>query len=118
MRTELVLLRALHRLARRQTAASFDSLVAHVREGASEVESGLIMLAKRGLVQRFGAQIRLTLEGLAVVVAHAAQTREASRRAKTLTSSARAGKVIHLEPLHDERDVATAPPRPVVFASA
>jgi hypothetical protein len=91
MSTEIALLRALLRLSRRASAArpvTLADLVAGVREDAREVEHALASLARQQLVLRAGETVRLSMPGLAVAVAAAAQSR-ASAKVATRRPSAR-----------------------------
>lgn len=89
MSTEIAVLRALLRLSRRRTPATFTDLLDRVGGDANDVQRALASLARAQLVQRSGESARLSLAGLAVAVAAAAT----ARRAKTV---ARPSK--HLRP--------------------
>ena len=73
MSTEIAVLRALLRLSRnpsrKASPATLADLVARVREDAREVQHALASLARAQLVQRVGDTTRLTMAGLAVVLA-------------------------------------------------
>lgn len=80
MSTEIAVLRALLRLSRRATPATFTELLDRVGGDAIDVQRALASLARAQLVQRSGESARLSLAGLAVAVAAAAN----ARRAKTV----------------------------------
>lgn len=69
--TELDVLRALLRLARRRTPPSLEALVVRVGVEEPEVRNALRVLAWQGLVQRTPAGLGLSMQGLAVAVAYA-----------------------------------------------
>jgi len=85
MSTEIAVLRALLRLSRRATPATFSELLARVGSDASELQRALASLARSELVTRSGESARLSLAGLAVAVAASAQ----ARRAKTVARPSR-----------------------------
>ena len=68
---DIDVLRALLRLARRQTPPTMAALVERVGADEPAVRRSLIALARNGLVQRTPAGLRLSLPGLAVAVAYA-----------------------------------------------
>ena len=88
MSTEIAVLRAVLRLSRRSGSATLEALVASVREDAREVLTALASLARQQLVLRAGDTTRLSMAGLAVAVAAAAQSR-ASAEVVTRAASAR-----------------------------
>jgi DNA-binding IclR family transcriptional regulator len=95
MTTETALLRALLKLSRRrahQGAATLADLVERVGSDASEVQRALASLARSQLVQRSGESARLSLAGLAVAVAVAAN----ARRAKTVARPSRPARVVSM----------------------
>jgi DNA-binding IclR family transcriptional regulator len=69
--TELDVLRALLRLARRRTPPSLEALVVRVGVEEPEVRNALRVLAWQGLVQRTPSGLGLSMQGLAVAVAYA-----------------------------------------------
>jgi DNA-binding IclR family transcriptional regulator len=69
--TELDVLRALLRLARRRTPPSLEALVVRVGVEEPEVRNALRVLAWQGLVQRTPSGLGLSMHGLAVAVAYA-----------------------------------------------
>ena len=93
MSTEIAVLRALLRLSRRTGSTTLEALVASVREDAREVMTALASLARQQLVLRAGETTRLSMAGLAVAVAAAAQSRAS---AKVVTRAAR-GRVVPLQ---------------------
>lgn len=94
MSTEIAVLRALLRLSHRRAPATLEDIVASVREGSDDVQRALASLARSQLVQRAGETARLSLSGLAVAVALAAQARDAKRRAKTVDAASPRTRVI------------------------
>jgi DNA-binding IclR family transcriptional regulator len=94
MSTEIAVLRALLRFSRRRAPATFADLLAQVGGGADDLQRALGSLARSQLVQRSGESARLSMAGLAIAVAAAAN----ARRAKTVARPARAdhdgGRVI------------------------
>lgn len=94
MSTEIAVLRALLRLSRRRDAATLEDIVAHVRDGVADVQRALASLARAQLVQRRGETARLSLSGLAVAVAVAAQAKDARRRAKTVDAASPRTRVL------------------------
>jgi RIO-like serine/threonine protein kinase len=93
MSTEIAVLRALLRLSRRSGPATLEALVASVREDAREVQTALATLARQQLVLRTGETTRLTMSGLAVAVAAAAQSRASAKVATRRTG----GSVVPLQ---------------------
>ncbi|MDB4934711.1 MAG: hypothetical protein JWP87_1683 [Labilithrix sp.] len=89
MSTEIAVLRALLRLSRRRTPATFADLVERVGADASEVQRALGALARSQLVQRSGESARLSMAGLAIAVAAAANTRRAKTVARPQRPAAR-----------------------------
>ncbi|HVH47503.1 MAG TPA: hypothetical protein VM925_34445 [Labilithrix sp.] len=77
MSLEIDVLRALLRLARRRKPPTFEQLFGRVGGDDAAVRCALRSLAKRGLVQRTPAGLRLSLPGLAVAVACAQRPRAA-----------------------------------------
>jgi DNA-binding IclR family transcriptional regulator len=97
MSTEIAVLRALLLFSRRSTPPSVADLLDRVGCDALELEQALASLERSQLVQRTGSGnvARLSLAGLAVAVAAAAN----ARRAKTVarpkgTRVSRVGRVI------------------------
>ena len=88
MSTEIVVLRALLRLARRRNPATLEDLLSRVPKGAREVQHALASLARAQLVLRSGDTARLSLAGLAVAVAATANAKQ--QRAKTLSQAPQA----------------------------
>lgn len=68
---DIDVLRALLRLARRQTPPTMEQLVVRVGAAPEAVRRSLVALARNGLVQRTPGGLRLSLPGLAVAVAYA-----------------------------------------------
>jgi len=89
MSTEIAVLRALLRLSRRRTPATFADLLERACADASDLQRALASLARAQLVQRSGESARLSLAGLAVAVAATAN----ARRAKTVARPARPARV-------------------------
>lgn len=88
MSTDLAVLRALLFFSRRRAPATFDDLLHRLESSdcdADDIRRALGSLARAQLVQRIGASARLTLPGLAVACAAAAN----ARRAKTVARPAR-----------------------------
>jgi DNA-binding IclR family transcriptional regulator len=75
MSLEIDVLRALLRLARRRTPPTLEQLFVRVGGDEPAVRLALRSLARRGLVQRTPAGLRLSLPGLAVAVACAQRPR-------------------------------------------
>jgi hypothetical protein len=75
MNLEIDVLRALLRLARRRTPPTIEQVLVRVGDDELAVRSALSSLARRGLVQRTPAGLRLSLPGLAVAVACAQRPR-------------------------------------------
>jgi len=99
MSTEIAVLRALLRLSRlprRSGPATLEALVASVREDAREVQTALASLARQQLVLRAGETTRLSMAGLAVAVAAAAQSRASAKVATRRPSQVRA-RVVPLQ---------------------
>src|SRR5690242_16156173 len=69
MSHEIDVLRALLRLARRRTPPTLEQLFVRVGGDEASVRLALRSLARKGLVQRTPAGLRLSLPGLAVAVA-------------------------------------------------
>lgn len=94
MSTEIAVLRALLLFSRRSTPPALADLLDRVGGEAAELEVALASLERSGLVHRPAGIARLSLCGLAVAVAAAAN----ARRAKTLARprGTRAGRVILL----------------------
>lgn len=99
MSTEIALLRALLLFSRRKAspAATLADLIAQLGEEATDLELAIASLERAGLVQRGatpGSAPRLSLSGLAVAVAAAAN----ARRAKTVArpKNARTARIIPL----------------------
>jgi len=80
MNPDVVVLRALLRLARRRTPPTLEALVVRVGEDEAAVRRSLIALTRAGLVQRTPAGLRLSLAGLAVAVAAATPRKAAATR--------------------------------------
>ncbi len=101
MSTEIAVLRALLLFSRRSTSApappSVADLLEHVGCDAAELERTFASLARSELVQLTGTMARLSLAGLAVAVAAAAN----ARRAKTVArpQGSRAGRVGRVIPM-------------------
>ena len=89
MSTEIAVLRALLRLSRRATPATFTELLDRVGGDAIEVQRALASLARAQLVQRSGESARLSLAGLAVAVAATANARRAKTVARPSKPAAR-----------------------------
>ena len=88
MSTEIAVLRALLFFSRRRAPATLEDLLHRVGsnlQDVADVQRALASLARAQLVQRTGATARLTLPGLAVACAAAAN----ARRAKTVSRPAR-----------------------------
>ena len=92
--TEIAVLRALLRLARRRNPATLEDLLTRVDADAREVQRALASLARAQLVLRSGDAARLSLSGLAVAVAANAN----KQRAKT--ASAPPASTARIFPLH------------------
>ena len=98
MSTEIAVLRALLLFSRRSTPPTLADLADHVgtaRSDAADLERALASLVRSELVQLTGKVVGLSLAGLAVAVAAAAN----ARRAKTVarpkgTQAGRVGRVI------------------------
>jgi hypothetical protein len=69
MNHELLVLRAVLRLARRRAEANVDAIEVRVGSGAPRVRVSLRRLERAGLLYRSGDTAKLTLEGLALAVA-------------------------------------------------
>jgi DNA-binding IclR family transcriptional regulator len=93
MSTEIAVLRALLRFSRRRTPATFTDLLQRVGADPSELSRALGSLARSQLVQRSGETARLSMAGLAIAVAAAAN----ARRAKTVARPARPSRAKHEE---------------------
>ena len=91
MSTGIAVLRALLRLSRRATPATFTELLNRVGGDAIDVQRALASLARAQLilVQRSGESARLTLAGLAVAVAATANARRAKTVARPSKPAAR-----------------------------
>lgn len=86
---DIDVLRALLRLARRQTPPTMEQLVVRVGAEPEAVRRSLVALARNGLVQRTPGGLRLSLPGLAVAVAYAQRpATPASRVARSRPSIA------------------------------
>jgi DNA-binding IclR family transcriptional regulator len=95
MSTEIAVLRALLLFSRRSTPPTVADLAERVGSDAADLERALASLVRAELVQLAGNVVRLSLAGLAVAVAAAAN----ARRAKTVarpkgTRAGRVGRVI------------------------
>ena len=103
MSTEIVVLRALLRLARRRNPATLEDLLSSlsaVPGDAREVQHALASLARAQLVLRSGNTARLSLAGLAVAVAATANAKqERQQRAKTLSQAPRTARIFPMQPL-------------------
>ena len=88
MSTEIAVLRALLRLARRRAPATLTDLLDRVGSDAGDVQRALASLARAQLVQRSGDTARLSLAGLAVAVAAASSARPVAARAAAQSRSA------------------------------
>lgn len=108
MNTEIAVLRALLTVSRRSCAApvTLADIVACVREHEASVQDALVSLLRAELVQVIGVSVRLSFAGLAVAVAAAAKAKADARRAKTLTSGARAREARVLRMVRRRRAVA------------
>ncbi len=90
---DIDVLRALLRLARRQTPPTMEQLVVRVGAEPEAVRRSLVALAKSGLVQKTPGGLRLSLPGLAVAVAYAQRPSAApAARAKPVAKPAPAAK--------------------------
>jgi len=89
MSTEIAVLRALLRLSRRATPATFTELLDRVGGDAIALQRALASLARAQLLQRSGESARLSLAGLAVAVAATANARRAKTVARPSKPSAR-----------------------------
>lgn len=87
---DIDVLRALLRLARRQTPPTMEQLVVRVGAEPEAVRRSLVALAKNGLVQKTPGGLRLSLPGLAVAVAYAQRPSAAPARAKSVAKPAAA----------------------------
>ena len=96
MSTEIAVLRALLRLSRRATPATFSELLARVGSDATELQRALASLARSELVTRSGESARLSLAGLAVAVAASAQARRAKTVARPSRAFAGAARVVSI----------------------
>lgn len=86
---DIDVLRALLRLARRQTPPTMEQLVVRVGAEPEAVRRSLVALAKNGLVQKTPGGLRLSLPGLAVAVAYAQRPSAApAARAKAVAKPA------------------------------
>jgi hypothetical protein len=96
MSTEIAVLRALLRLSRCRTPATLASLVTHVRENAGDVQHALASLARAQLVVRSGETARLSMAGLAVAVATAAQAKAAAKVPRSIASGRPSARVVSM----------------------
>ena len=95
MSTEIAVLRAILLFSRRSTPPTLADLLERVGGGAADLDRALAARVRAELVVLTGSMVRLSLAGLAVAVAAAAN----ARRAKTVarpkgTRANRVGRVI------------------------
>lgn len=100
MSTEIAVLRALLRLSRRRAPATLADLVSRVREDERDVQHALASLARSQLVLRNGETARLSMAGLAVAVASAAQAKADAKKPRSITSGRASASVYPLVRRH------------------
>ena len=96
MSTEIAVLRALLRLARRPNPPTLEDLLARVDADAGEVHHALASLARVQLVLRRGDSARLSLSGLAVAVAVTASAKR-ERPANTGTPRSPSARILPMQ---------------------
>jgi DNA-binding IclR family transcriptional regulator len=84
MSPEILVLRALLRLARRRTPPTLAQIVDRVDATEAEIQRALARLARAGLVQRTAGGLQLSLAGLAVAVATTAPVAQSRRSRQPL----------------------------------
>jgi hypothetical protein len=92
MSTEIAVLRALLRFSRRRAPPTLADLLHRVGGDLAELQRALSSLSRSELIVRNGETARLSLTGLAVAVAAAAN----ARRAKTVARPASSARVVSL----------------------
>lgn len=84
------ILRAIARLSRTSSPATFDAIELRVAAEPAELRAAIARLSRGGLVTRRAEEVRLTMFGLAVAVASAAdRARKAPRTGHRRSSSSK-----------------------------